>query len=137
MEFHVSHGSLAACDFIFYPGLSESDPLEFIISAFNPSEDAVQITYEIMPEIGLTQEMLAQGTITLQPGITYIENETAALIMARAEQEFSAHEYAFLRLDSYNLIAAQYFPFERYAYFFNPHDEPLTLKLTAYYPQTN
>lgn len=137
VEFHVSHGSLAACDFIFYPGLSESDPLEFIISAFNPSEDAVQITYEIMPEIGLTQEMLAQGTITLQPGITYIENETAALIMARAEQEFSAHEYAFLRLDSYNLIAAQYFPFERYAYFFNPHDEPLTLKLTAYYPQTN
>ncbi len=137
VEFHVSHGSLAACDFIFYPGLSESDPLEFIISAFNPSEDAVQITYEIMPEIGLTQEMLAQGTITLQPGITYIENETAALIVARAEQEFSAHEYAFLRLDSYNLIAAQYFPFERYAYFFNPHDEPLTLKLAAYYPQTN
>ena len=134
VEFHVSHGSLAACDFIFYPGLSETDPFEFIISAFNPSEDAVQIAYEIMPEVDITQEILMQGTLTLQPGITYVENETAALIMARAEQEFSAHEYTFLRLDSYNLIAAQYFPFEQYAYFFNPHDEPLTLKLTAYYP---
>ena len=88
----------------------------------------------IMPEVDITQEILMQGTLTLQPGITYVENETAALIMARAEQEFSAHEYTFLRLDSYNLIAAQYFPFEQYAYFFNPHDEPLTLKLTAYYP---
>ena len=134
VEFHVSHGSLAACDFIFYPGLSETDPFEFIISAFNPSEDAVQIAYEIMPEVDITQEILMQGTLTLQPGITYVENETAALIMARAEQEFSAHEYTFLRLDSYNLIAAQYFPFEQYAYFFNPHDEPLTLTLTAYYP---
>lgn len=136
VEFHVSHGSLAACDFIFYPGLSETDPFEFIISAFNPSETAVQIAYEIMPEISITQETIEQGTLTLQPGITYVENETSALIMARAEQEFSAHEYAFLRLDSYNMIAAQYFPFEQYAYFFNPHDEPITLTLTAYSPQT-
>lgn len=136
VEFHVSHGSLAACDFIFYPRVFETDPITFTISVFNPSESAARIAYEIMPEISLTQEALSQGTLTLQPGITYVENETAALIMARAEQEFSAHEYTFLRLNSYNLIAAQYFPFEQYAYFFNPHDEPIVLTLTAYVPGT-
>ena len=136
VEFHVSHGSLAACDFIFYPRVFETDPITFTISVFNPSESAARIAYEIMPEISLTQEALSQGTLTLQPGITYVENETDLLIMARAEREFSAREYAFLRLDSYNLTAAQYFPFEQYAYFFNPYDEPIVLTLTAYVPGT-
>ncbi len=141
LEFHTSAaGPLAAFDFLVQLPDVDEPPRSVTFSLFNPSEQAVPLLYDLMQEVTVTEETLAQGTLTLQPGITAIENRTDALLIASTAQAFYAqesvllHQSWYLHLHLQDVPSMTRFAWQDDAYFFNPCKEPLTLTIAAYRP---
>lgn len=113
--------------------LYETNPATVTISVYNPNDEAVEFTSETLHTVTVTEESLGQGTLTLQPGVTYFANGTQFLIRMQSDDRFFADAYPILRFPE-TLPLMQEFAFQDWGYCFNPHDEPIELTLTPYTP---
>ena len=111
--------------------LYESNPATVTISVYNPNDEAVEFTCDKLHSTTLL--INTQGTITLQPGLSFFQNGTDFLLRVQSESWFFADEYPILRLPA-TMPLTQSFAFQEWAYFFNPYDEPIELTLTPYTP---
>ena len=111
--------------------LYESNPATVTISVYNPNDEAVEFTCDKLHSTTLLINI--QGTIKLQPGLTFFLNDTDWLLRVQSESWFFADEYPILRLPA-TMPLTQSFAFQEWAYFFNPYDEPIELTLTPYTP---
>lgn len=113
--------------------LYETNPATVTISVYNPNDEAVEFTSETLHTVTMTEESLGQGTLTLQPGVTYFANDTQFLIRMQSDDRFFADAYPILRFPE-TLPLMQEFAFQDWGYCFNPYDEPIELTLTPYTP---
>ena len=132
-SFHSGNGVEYYSEF-FGASNDPSERTDSTITVYNGNETQRRLSYETTKATVITQETLTAGTLTLQPGITFLYNQTDALVMTHTDESYSACEYPLLRPDLMDYV--QDFHFMQYAYIFNPYDEPITLTLTAYYAQT-
>ena len=108
-------------------------PTTVTLSAYNPNNEAVEFICETLHTVRVTEELLEQGsTITLQPGITRIENITHFLIRIRSNDQFFASDHLFPFPKTYYYMRE--FSFTTSTNVLNPYDEPIELTLTPYTP---
>ena len=108
-------------------------PTTVTLSAYNPNNEAVEFICETLHTVRVTEELLEQGsTITLQPGITRIENITHFLIRIRSNDQFFASDHLFPFPKTYYFMRE--FSFTTSTNVLNPYDEPIELTLTPYTP---
>ena len=108
-------------------------PTTVTLSAYNPNNEAVEFICETLHTVKVTEELLEQGsTITLQPGITRIENITHFLIRIRSNDQFFASDHLFPFPKTYYYMRE--FSFTTSTNVLNPYDEPIELTLTPYTP---
>ena len=106
-------------------------PTTVTLSAYNPNNEAVEFICETLHTVRVTEELLEQGsTITLQPGITRIENITHFLIRIRSNDQFFASDHLFPFPKTYYYMRE--FSFTTSTNVLNPYDEPIELTLTPY-----
>lgn len=113
---------------------------------------ATEATYEIFyPQNipALTEEDLQAGTITLSPGLNYIywdiSSPSGSLVIRMRDSitdQTIRSWYVFQNVQKFDFESAlrtydHTVPPYDGVYFYNPYDEPITLTLTAYYPQMN
>ena len=108
-------------------------PTTVTLSAYNPNNEAVEFICETLHTVKVTEELLEQGsTITLQPGITRIENITHFLIRIRSNDQFFASDHLFPFPKTYYYMRE--FSFTTSTNVLNPYDEPIELTLSPYTP---
>ena len=112
--------------------LYETNPATVTISVYNPNDEAVEFTSETLHTVTMTEESLGQGTLTLQPGITRIENITHFLIQIQSNDQFFASDQLFPFPKKYYFMRG--FAFTSSTQILNPYDEPIELTLTPYTP---
>ena len=111
----------------------ETYPTTVTLSAYNPNDEAVEFICETLHTVKVTEELLEQGsTITLQPGITRIENITHFLIQIQSNDQFFASDQLFPFPKKYYFMRG--FAFTSSTQILNPYDEPIELTLTPYTP---
>lgn len=111
----------------------ETYPTTVTLSAYNPNDEAVEFICETLHTVKVTEELLEQGsTITLQPGITRIENITHFLIQIQSNDQFFASDQLFPFPKKYYFMRG--FAFTSSTQILNPYDEPIELTLTPYIP---
>lgn len=114
------------------------------LTIFTPA--AIEITCDFYQSTSdmqtITSQTLSQGSITLQPGISFFRNGTDAIVKFKTTQ----NSHLFCVCDgTFGITSRQFFIDNAYYMeesdpgicIYNPYDEPITLKLTAYYPQMN
>ena len=125
-----------------FPSLESSRFL--CLTIFTP--DTTEITCEFYQSTldmqTVTSQTLSQGSVTLQPGISFFRNATEAIVKFETIQ--TSHlfcvcsELYYISSRQFSTIGTYRMEeFESGICVYNPYDEPITLRLTAYYPQMN